>query len=45
MFLFTEPQESMAPRITERPPRITAAVGTSVILPCVSQGYPPPQYT
>ena len=43
--IFPEAQGAVPPRISERAPRVTAAVGAKVLLPCVAQGHPPPQYT
>ena len=44
-FSLIEPQGSIPPRISERASRMVGAVGSKIMLPCVAQGHPPPQYT
>ncbi|CAL4073591.1 unnamed protein product, partial [Meganyctiphanes norvegica] len=38
-------QNAVPPRISERAGRMVAKAGSSVTLPCVAQGHPPPHYT
>lgn len=42
--VFAEPHESSPPQFSERSLKIDAKKDELVILPCFSQGYPPPEY-